>query len=202
VKLRNNYLTGLAAIAAVFFVLMGCTHIHTMKKDDISVLQTGSPLKGVAPKTFAFKEFRDARGKGMDPYLVLQLDSYNLWKLEQPATAFVAMAIRRELERNGHTCITYSEQSKSDFIVEGSVYKYWILYDPGLVLVKFHANIGAKITVSPASAENRVLTKTYEGDATTRRLPGERWKTILNQALLMMLKEFSTDPDLVAFLEK
>jgi hypothetical protein len=47
-----------------------------------------------------------------------------------------------------------------------------------------------------------MMTKSYEGDATTRRIPGNRWKVILNQALLRMLKEFSTDLDLVEFLEK
>jgi len=201
VKLSNNYLTGLLAIAAVFFVLMGCTRTYTMKKDEmISILQTGSPLKGIAPKTFAFKEFRNARGRGMDdPYLVLRF-GVEKFVLEQPTTAVVAMAIRKELERNGHTCITYSPQSKSDFLVEGSLYKYEILLNIGA-----YAEVGANITVSSASAENRLLTKTYEGDyrmVKSGGIGGGKWKTLLNQALLAMLKELSTDPDLVAFLEK
>jgi len=173
----------------------GCT--HTMKKDEVSTLQVGSPLKGISPKTFAFKEFKDARGR--DPYLM-----YSQHKLEQPATAFVATAIMKELERNGHTCIPYSPQPKADFIVEGSVFKCWILRSQGMSTTTLTANVGAKITVSPASAENRVMTKTYEGEYRSGGVAGVdwKWKDILNQALLNMLKEFSTDSDLVMFLEK
>jgi hypothetical protein len=200
-KLYNKYLTGLVAIASVFFVLTGCT--YTMKKNEISVLQAGSPFKGIPPKTFAFKEFRDARGKVVDPYLIFQVGIHKC-KLEQPVTAFIATAIRKELERNGHTCITYSGQSKSDFIVEGSVYKCWIIWMEGGTS-KSVAHVGAKIMVSSTSSENRVLTKNYEGEYGSRggtRIWGGGWKSILDQAQLTMLKEFSTDPDLIAFLEK
>jgi ABC-type uncharacterized transport system auxiliary subunit len=54
------YLFGFVAVMVVPFMLMGCT--HNIKSSDIFNLQTGSPLKGIKPKTFAFKEFRDARG--------------------------------------------------------------------------------------------------------------------------------------------
>ena len=209
-KPYNVYLLRLAAAVTVSFLFVGCT--HTLKSKELSTLETGSPLKGIPPKTFAFKEFRDARGVVIgrlgkvldvkkDPYLFDDGGPMRKDKLEQPPASLVAMVIRKELERNGHKCITYSAQSNPDFIIEGSVYKFdirrtqpaeWSVFDR-----PFNTEVAVKLTVSPASPEKEMLTKSYEGKA--RLL---RFKTSINLALLAMVKEISTDPDLIAFLEK
>ena len=162
-----------------------------MKSSEISVLHSGSPLKGLSPKIFAFKDFRDDRGKDADPYLVA-VNGIHKYRLGEPKTTFAVAAIRKELERNGHTCIMYSPQSKSDFIIEGSLYKFGVYSDP-----RYPLTVAVKLTVIPAPPKEELLTKTYEGES-----DAPIFKECLNQALLAMVKEMSTDTDLIAFLEK
>jgi hypothetical protein len=178
-KPYNIYRIGFAAVAAVCVMFVGCT--YTLKSNDISILQTGSSLKSVRPKTFAFKEFKAVR---RNPYEVS-----GVYKVDQPAAAVCAMVIRKELERNGHRCIAYSAQSNPDFIIEGSVSTYSVLV------------VGVKMTVTPVSPEKGMITKTYEGEV-RGFYNAYTWKKKFNQSLLAMVKEMSTDPDLIAFLEK
>lgn len=182
-KFYSGYLMRLGAAVTVSVMFVGCTHI-ILKSSEIPILQTGSPLRGVSPKIFAFKDFRDVRGR--DPYFM-----HPGHKLEQPAATVVAIAIRKELERNGHTCIVYSAQSKSDFIIEGSVYKFGVWEG---------ATVAVKLTVTPVPPKEGFLTNTYEGGAPWRI--GVSETKHLKQALLAMVKEMSTDPELIAFLEK
>jgi hypothetical protein len=172
-----------------------------MKSSEISILQTGSPLKGLSPKIFAFKDFRDDRGINPDPYL-MAVRGIQKYKLDQPKTTFVVVAIRKELERNGHTCIMQSVQSKSDFIIVGSVYKFGVVYQHWRGEV---ATVAVKLTVTPVPPKEELLTKTYEGEGIARirsAFASRYMKESLNQALLAMVKEISTDPELIAFLEK
>jgi hypothetical protein len=174
-------------------MFVGCT--YTLKSNDLSILETGSPLKGIPPKTFAFKEFRDARpfqkASVKDPYVF-----YPQCRLDQLPTSLVAMVIRKELERNGHKCIAYSAQSNPDFIIEGSVYRFWVDHSRA----PSSTYVAVKLTVNPVSPGKEMLLKTYEGKARWKTL--YTWKTSLNLALLAMVKEMSTDPELIAFLEK
>jgi hypothetical protein len=203
-KLERIYLIRLIAVVAVLLMFVGCT--FTLKSNDVSTLETGSPLRGIPPKTFAFKEFRDARGvvRGnlgnvldvkKDPYLFDDGGPTQKYKLDQPPTSLVAVVIRKELERNGHRCIGHSAQSNPDFIIEGSVYAFQIRMSR-----TFDTEVAVKLTVTPVSPGKEVLIKAYEGKAPWK---GGFWfKTSVNLALLAMVKEMSTDPDLIAFLEK
>ena len=193
-KFHSSYLLRLAAVVTVSVMLAGCTHIY-MKSSEMSVLHSGSPLKGVNPKIFAFKDFRDVRGKDPDPYLVTVMRTHK-YRLDQPKTTFVAIAIRKELERNGHKCIAYSAQSNPDFIIEGSVYRFLVNHSTA----PSSTQVAVKLTVNPVSPGKEMLLKTYEGKARWKTL--YTWKTSLNLALLAMVKEMSTDTDLIAFLEK
>jgi hypothetical protein len=199
-KLCTNYLFKLITIIAISFILVGCT--YTVKSVDLlPQMQAGSPLKSLSPRTFAFKEFRDTRGV-TDPLLLLKAGAE--LKLDQPPAIIVATAIKRELERNGHRCIDYSPQSKADFIVEGTVYKYWYGFYTGFFTNTHTVNAGVKLTVGPVSDDKRVLTKNYEGEyvLSDGRHPRVVGKDALSQALLAMIKEISTDSELIEFIEK
>jgi hypothetical protein len=188
------YLFRFVGVITVSLLLEGC--MLCIKSEDIPTLATGSPLKSVRPKTFVFKEFKDVRGT--DVYLV------GIVKLDSPASTIVSMSIRKELERNGHKCIVDSPQSKPDFIIEGTVYKYWLTHSIRFASDRYTGNVAVKLTVSRSSIDTDVLAKTYEGEYRRDLVIGgpSRVKGVLNQALLAMLKEISTDPELIAFLEK
>ena len=188
-----------AAVMAIPIMLAGCT--QTIRSAAIPLLQTGSPLKGIKPKTFAFKEFKDIRGT--EPSLVSRDGGFDII-LDMPAVTVVATAIKRELERNGHTCVMDTPESKANFVIEGAVYKYWFTFNHSVFSVKGTGNVAVKLTISAVSPNRGVLAKNYEGEynLTSGRPPKYICEEILNQALLAMIKEISTDPELIAFIEK
>ena len=191
------------AVMAVTVIIAGC--VTTIKTKDIQQLQTGSPLKSINPKIFAFKEFKDIRGT--EPSLVWKLGGRDVI-LDMPAATVVATAIKRELERNGHTCVMDTPESKANFVIEGAVYKYLLRADSGFFTTKIIGNVAVKLTVSAVSDVKKVLTKSYEGEYylssnNSNPVPTlNSWVAISNQALLEMVKEISTDSELIEFLEK
>jgi hypothetical protein len=195
------YLFRLAAALAVPVMLVGCT--HTLKSNKIPTLQTGSPLKGISQKTFAFKEFRDARPTD-NPFLV-GAEFRGRVKLDQPAATVVATAVRKELERNGHTCVVDSPQLKSDFVIEGTLHTYFYINEERVHVQKVTANVRMELKVSHVSLRERVLKKSYQGEYSYANALAMTWgmkKDTLNQALLEMVKQMSTDPELIAFLKE
>ena len=197
------YLFRLAAVVAALVMLIGCTPI--MKTDKIPTLQTGSPLKGIAPKTFAFKEFKDQRPT-KDPFLVEGESHSGQWKLDQTATTVVATAVRKELERNGHTCVVDSSQSKADFVIEGALYRYSYIRVQSLVKTKVTAYLKMELTVRRVSPREGALTKSYQGEYGLSDAGGGisrgTMEDILNQAILETVKQISTDPELISFLKE
>lgn len=192
----------LATVLAAFAVLIGCT--HTLKTSKIPTLQAGSPLKGISPKIFAFKEFRDLRPTD-DPFLVSVEPYGHKMKLDQPAATVVATAVRKELERNGHTSVLDSPNLKSDFLVEGTVNTYFYIMGQRVYYAKVAAKVKMELRVSRVSLKERVLKKSYQGEYSASNALGITWgmkKDVLNQALLEMVKEMSTDPELIAFLKE
>ncbi len=203
-KPYSVYLFRFAAVMVIVVMFMGCTHTITIRSADIPLLQTGSPLKGIKPKTFAFKEFRDIRGT--DALWVGKIGDYEQ-KLDQPVAAVVAMAIRKELERNGHICIDYSLQSKADFIIEGTLYKYRLYFQRvTLFTSRFIGNVVVKLTISNTSPDKGVLIKSYQGESQIESgagfATGGKPLVTLSQAQLAMVKEISTDSELIEFIEK
>jgi uncharacterized lipoprotein YajG len=154
-----------------------------------------SPLKDLAPKTFAFREFTDIR-QVEDPVRMTKASV-----LEDPPATLVAQWVRQEFERNGHRCLSDSPTVKADFIVEGSVYKFSLRHDMGLVSVTETAETAVKLTISRIRPDTGMLAKSYQGQyVVSGTVNWDLWKTAIHQALMAMIQEMSTDPELMAFL--
>lgn len=215
-KFNRISLLRFIGIMVLFFVSAGCATNYTIKGLDIPQMQTGSLLKGVSPKIFAFKGFKDVRWG--DSYLVFKKIDYSFFSglivstmaLDQPAAAIISMAIKRELERNGHKCIRNSDETKSDFIIEGTVYKFGLIRDNSFLIEKVTGNVAVKLTIVNFSDDKRVLTKNYEGEyhlsggriGNEGTEPWQEYEKILHQSLWNMLKELSNDPELIDFIGK
>ena len=132
------------------------------------------------------------------------------YKLNKSAATFVADAIRQEIERNGHKCVSTSALSNSDFIIDGIVYKYWLHWD-GAFTTNTIANVKIQLTVSTSSdIDKRNYSKNYEGEYRFEGdysynggydYSGNLFADILEQALMRMVGEISTDSELIAFIE-
>jgi len=209
-KPYDVYLFRVAAVIVIPLIFLGCAH-GVLNSAYLLPEPTGSPLKNISPKTFAFKEFSDAR-EDADPLFVFGDNKprndvkWKMGPLEQPPATIVATAIKREFEMNGHTCV--ADTPSSDFIIEGSLQKYKVVgTGSSYFQQKFRTEVAVKLTVTSVSDTKRVFTKNYEGEyAGVIGAVGSgglgNLIPLLKAALFEMVKEISTDPELIAFIEK
>jgi hypothetical protein len=181
-------------------LLASCVH-EVLRTSEMSPPLSRSLLNEIPPKTFAFQEFKDIRGNE-NPVRMMKLgrDTYDL---EDPPATLVALWVRQELERNGHRVLPDSPAVKSDFIVQGTVYRFSVQRHVDLVSITWAAEIGVRLTISRVPADTGTLAKSYQGNhALTGVFVKGFWKTVINQALMAMIQEMSTDPELMAFLRR
>ena len=198
------YLIKLISVCLSSLLLLGCAN-HVLNID-IPPLQTGSPLGEVPSKTFFFNEFED--GRATDE--VKQWGAH-VYKLGKAAGTIVGDEIKQEFERNGHKCVSASQQSKIDFVVSGKVSMARIRWDRSS-LEKTVTNFIVELTVIDSyDKSKREYSKIYEseyrftGDPSYNGgydLQGEVFTYLLKRALMQAVIEISTDFDLIAFLEK
>jgi len=198
------YCLRLTAFLVMVTLLFSC--ITHRLNTDIPPLKFGSPLGRLHAKTFAFNKFMDDRGTEE----VSRNWGAHSYKLDRPASIVVAEAIKKELERNGHKCVSASLQSKSDLIIGGTVKKYWWEFVE-FIGGKTFSNVEVELIVSSSSNNSkRVFRKTYEGEYIFKGdsswnagydPQGNLFSELLKQALLRMVGEISTDPELIAFIE-
>jgi len=189
-------------VIALSLLLGGCS--RNIKSDAFHQLQVGSPLSELKQKTFAIKEFVDVRDMGTH-HIGKGVKEFEKMTIDQPVSKVITTEISKEFERNGHKTLLYSSESKADFIIEGTVYKFLLLFKTGFPENEFSSNVAVKITIFPTSDGNKVFVRKYEGEYSVVRLPFISTATlteILEQALLNMIKDMSTDQELFSFLQK
>ena len=197
-KVNRSYLFGIVSLIIILFLFTGCTHVWNITETPF--LQMGSPLRSIEPKTFAFKDFQDIRGVE-DPSLMLKMGVHT-HLLDQPPAIFIAERIKKEFERNGHRCIDASSQAKADFIVDGKIHKFSVMFRMGLWSNQWFANTGVKLTINREPSESGVFVKSYEGEYTGTSSSGPLFVEASGQAVLSMLKDISTDSELIEFIKK
>jgi hypothetical protein len=193
---------GTLTLVILSLLLGGCA--ATIKSSRVPLLQSGSPLKSISPKVFAIKEFDNA--SGVKPGVIWSIGMGHKVVLDDPVEVIVSDAIRNELERNGQKCIGGDLHSNTDFLVEGTVYKYSHAQDVRNMgfSIEVKGTVAVKLTVSRVSQHEEFFTKNYEGTSTKSSAvltENDRVET-LNEALMDMVKKISTDEELISFLEK
>jgi hypothetical protein len=197
----GNYIFKFFMSIVILVTLSGCVSHNLIA--EIPSMHSGSPLKGISPRIFAVRDFSDARG--VDPFEFMQNMGAHVYRLNQPVSKIVTEAICKELVRNGHKCGPAATESGSDFTIEGSVVQYW--YDIGVVHYGRQPSalvVVAMVLRPSAGKEKQAYTKTYIGRYVYDGGGGVYEDTdiaeIMNQALLRMVSEFSTDSELIDFM--
>ena len=173
----------------------------TIKTAEQPALQTGSPLRGVKPLRVCLKEFQDLRGVPPDVIFDVAGKTY---KLDKPVATWVRESIRKEFERNGHTCVGPEGEKAADVVMDGSVYRYSLDAQMTQFSTRFTGNVGAKISVSAAKDPAAVFAKKYDGSYYSAGF-GMSIKTVVkiqNEALLSMIKELTSDQEFLDFLKR
>jgi hypothetical protein len=189
-------------LIAVALAPTGCT-TYTIAQKEVPVSKTGSPLRGVEPRTIVVRDFADSRD--MKKLVGSQSGRFQL-KIDRPVTGIVSEAIARELERNGHRVSGPESANQANVVISGDVLRYWVFYLDTFWKFKSTANVDSQIRVAAAGVPR--LSKTYRGQHLfDTALPiGFRFtkmsRNLLDEALLDMVRQFTTDPEFLAILRE
>jgi len=195
---RHNVL-----ILIILVITIQACGTAVIKMDQIPRLEGGSPLSSIEPVTFIIKaESRTGKyvGLGVAP-------GGRHAELDRKVSDVVAEAIGMELKRNGHRVLESSDINKADLVIIGIVLRYWV-EPPKSFLVPTHVGTAqTHITILKAKDSVEMLSKTYEGVYHRKeqflKLPGVAYfKDVLDNALLNMVKDFTTDPEFLDCLQK
>jgi uncharacterized lipoprotein YajG len=170
-----------------------------MSAKDIPSLQTTTPLTSPRSQSFILHSFADQQILASP--VILQV-AFNKLTLEESPAAMTTAALQRELERTGHRPIQDGQQSKGDFLIEGTVTQCSLRRDIGNSLTTITANVEMAVTVRSATGGKKVFAKRYRGYhfANGQDLPPKIWKDVLGQAIADSVKNLSMDRDLAAFI--
>jgi uncharacterized lipoprotein YajG len=186
-----------AGLVAILAVWAGCS--VTMNAKDVPPLQTASPLNSPRSQSFVLHQFSDQQSRNSP--VMLQV-AFNKLTLEESPAAMTTAAVQREFERTGHRSIEDGQQSKGDFLVEGTVTQWSLRRDIVNTLTTITGEVEMTITVRPATGGKKTLTKRYRGYhyANGPDLPPRVWKEVLGKAIAASVSSMSMDRDLAAFI--
>ncbi len=205
----NEWLGGSKMFSVLLvFASLALTSCSTplIQTSKLPSLETGSPLKSSRPLRVYVGEFQDVRGLEADFIGVGFGVPVPRLRLDKPVSQVVRDSIQREFQRNGHTCLGTGERGWADIKVEGSVYQYVFQFLAGGAGMKLTGtgHVGVKISAKSVSHPDRFFSKNYDGSSSTSRFNWSVQETgeTVNDALLNMLEEFTTDREFLEFLKQ
>lgn len=194
-RYQSYYLV--ASVLLIIVVFQGCAHNIKMKQ--IPELKTGSPLSEIKPLTFEIKDFGDERAVKD----IIGMQGGHKIKIDKKVTEIIAETISNELSRNGHKVLKFNDADMADVTIEGDVSRYWIDDRDYFFTFKIIGTVEVKMAVTATRSSYKPLLKTYKGTYyfdTSLILPTSLFRDIINQALLKMVEEFTTDPEFLDML--
>lgn len=186
-----------AGLIGIFAVWAGCS--VTMTARDVPSVQSASPLNSTRSQAFVLHPFVDQQSRTSP--VMLQV-AFNKLTLEESPAAMTTSAVQREFERTGHRSIQDGQQSKGDFLIEGTVTQWSLRRDIVNTLTTVTGEVEMTITVRPATGGKKSLTKRYRGYhyANGPDLPPKVWRDVMGQAIASTVTSMSMDRDLAAFI--
>ena len=115
---------------------------------------------------------------------------------DQKVPEIINQAIVKELKRNGHKVLQPGEANKADVIIDGIVRGYWIQSNNYTFSITITGMVETELNITANKNEDKFITKTYRGNyqyETSGMISPSVWRDVINQALLDMIKEFTTD---------
>lgn len=118
----------------------------------------------------------------------------------KPVPDIVREALVVELTQNGVEIVATS----TDVVLSGDVQAFWIVSQLGLFTIDIISTVTVELTVTDAATGRVLVRRPYEGSYSERAMTAmhERWERVMLTALERMIREVSTDPDLVQALRK
>jgi uncharacterized lipoprotein YajG len=186
-----------------FCTISGCLPPAVIITKDMPGLKSGSPLRGIESKIFVVNEFQDIRTHSDDKRVMWP--HKRTWRLDQDPADLVTQAVKKELERNGHQTLGFVDNlKKHDFVIDGTVYKFHSNVKSAVWSIILDSTIGIKLTVMRVPKSRGVFVKTYQGSYVFEGgpTPTDPMTISIREALFMVVKDISTDQELIEFLQQ
>jgi hypothetical protein len=197
--MKTKLLTITAAVILTCLTQTGCVGPTYQSKTRMPSLDMGTPLKGVPSRVFLVHKFSDDRG--VSPLVIS-----GTLKLDQPVAEAFSEAVRHELERNGHKCVLSATEAKPDFVLDGSLVQVGVNFSrPSGLTANLNVDIALKLIFNKPGASGSDYAKRYAGSgqaSTVGPLSNGFCFGVVDQAILNVLREFSTDPALADYLKR
>lgn len=182
--------------------LGGCAFTQaTLNVGYTDAMASRGPLSSVAPRRIDVGAFADKRtetnkiGYKRNGFGQKTADITT----SKPVPDIVKEALVAEFKKNGHE-ITSGER---DLVLSGDVTTFWFELQMNFATVEFFGTSAITLNVVDGRTGSTLLTRTYQGHYTEKSMGGldATWERVMNEALQRMVREVSTDLQLIRVLK-
>lgn len=183
-------------------LLGGCAFTKaTLNVGYTDAMATRGPLSTVTPRKIDVGAFADKRpeieriGYKRNMYGTKTADIVTA----KPVPDIVKEALATEFRKNGHDVTT----SDRDLVVSGEITTFWFEFQVNFWTVEFFGTSAVTLNVLDGRTGQTLLTRSYQGHYTEKSGGGldATWERVMNEALQRMVREVSTDLQLIRALK-
>lgn len=183
-------------------LLGGCAFTKaTLNVGYTDAMATRGPLSSVTPRRIDVGAFADKRpeteriGYKRNMYGTKTADIVTT----KPVSDIVKDALATEFRKNGHDVTT----ANRDLVLSGDITTFWFEFQVNFWSVEFFGTSAVTLNVVDGKSGTTLLTRNYQGHYTEKSGGGldATWERVMNEALQRMVREISTDVQLIRVLK-
>ena len=186
---------------SALLLLGGCAFTKaTLNVGYTDAMATRGPLASVTPRRIEVGAFADKRpetariGYKRNMYGTKTADIVTA----KPVSEIVTDALATELRKNGHEVTA----ANRDLVISGDITTFWFEFQVNFWTVEFFGTSAVTLNVVDGTGKT-LLTRNYQGHYTEKSGGGldATWERVMNEALQRMVREVSTDLQLIRVLK-
>lgn len=199
-----RFLVAILPLSVALAALGGCT--RTLNVGYTEPMATRGPLSSVAPRridvgAFADKRtFADKRPETTTIGYQRNALGHNVGDIvtSKPVPDIVREALIAEFKKNGHEITT----GERDFVLSGDVTTFWFEWQYTFLADQFSGASAITLNVVDGRTGTTLLTRSYQGHTEKSMLGRDpTWERAMNEALQRMVRDVSTDLQLIRVLK-
>jgi hypothetical protein len=183
-------------------LLGGCAFTKaTLNVGYTDAMATRGPLSSVTPRRIDLGAFTDKRAE--TERIGYKRNMYGSKTADivttKPVPEIVKDALTAEFRKNGHEVTT----ANRDLVISGDITTFWFEFQVNFFTVEFFGTSAVKLNVVDGKTGKTLLTRDYQGHYTEKSGGGldGTWERVMNEALQRMVREISTDLQLIRVLK-
>lgn len=189
-------------LLVVVAALGGCAFTQaTLNVGYTEAMASRGPLSSIAPRRIDVGAFADKRpetnkiGYKRNGFGQKTADIVTT----KPVPDIVKEALTAEFKKNGHDVAT----AERDLVLSGDITTFWFELQVNFATIEFFGTSAITLNVVDGRTGTTLLTRNYQGHYTEKSMGGldATWERVMNEALQRMVREASTDLQLIRVLK-